>query len=260
MSKKKKNKQFIPKTTKSTRPKTLKEKLHDIYYKTANLDTTCKGKCECCKVAMPQMNYSEFIQLINDVWSTTSKSDKIEMICTSVDYFFYNEFDKFGLKTLVKPCMLLSKEGKCKYYESRPLNCRLYGLWPEDTYAARVDKFEKAYEGVLKRKEIPLNTQCPYVKRVDESKKLDAETINYLFAQLDLLDVDIGRFSELRIKNRENYRTFHDWLLLKVFGEDWLIKLTTFMLAANKDIILDQIKALKDVIRQKFSKDMPVIR
>ena len=217
-----------------------------------NLDTTCKGSCTCCKVAMPQMNYSEFSQLINEIWDNSSKSEKIEMICNSVEYFFRNEFEKWGMESLVKPCMLLAEDGKCKYYESRPLNCRLYGLWPEKSYTERVDKFEKAYEGMLKRSELPLNTQCPYVKRVDDSKELTIDVINNLFAQLDVLDAQIGGFSSLRVQNRENYRTLHDFLLLKIFGEDWLIKLTTFVLAANKETMIDQIEAIKEVIRKNF--------
>ena len=640
INKKKKKKNYIPQTKKSTPPKSLKQKLHDIYYKTVNLDTTCNGRGECCKTAMPQINYSEFSQLINEIWDKSSKSEKIEMICTSVEYFFKNEFEKFGMETLVKKCMLLAEDGKCKYYNSRPLNCfhpntwvytlsgptkiseilagdkiygkdgelhdvistysrlysgylynirhqgnhiysecsedhkwltvfhkdrrikinpiwsiakdlvvkrkglvgnylsfpvkfndqivspkylnvldfidgnedndtivpftsgrifsnktvraipkqikidsnflfmiglylaegssssqsttfsmntkekehlerianylakynipshynkikngknvivlrvdsclfarlmselcgklanqkklnnklfetlsnkdkyeiykawnigdgrnnmrfnefstvtiseklaiqmsqilvlngifpriyrskrfnrgfcnydvhvfpssmgekvkrgqgtkimadkeyiyvplddvekreycgplidiqvkdsesfittsgiahncRLYGLWPEKDYTERVDKFEKAYSDLgLKRKDLPLNTQCPNVKRVDESKELTTEVINNLFAQLDVLDAQIGGFSSLKIQNKENYRTFHDWLLLKVFGEDFLIKFTTFMLAANKNVITDQIKVLRDVIREKFAKDMPVIK
>lgn len=250
---------YIPTTKKKTPPKSLKQKLHDVYYGTINLDTTCKGRCECCKVAMPQMNFCEFSQLINEIWDTSDESQKIEMICLSIEYFFRNEFEKWGMDSLVKSCMLLSEEGKCAYYESRPLSCRLYGLWPEEDYNARVDKFEKAYEGLLKREELPLNKQCPYVKRVDESTPITKDIIDKLFVRLDVLDAMSG-FSELRIRNKENYRTFHDWLLFKVFGEDWLIKLTTFMLAAKREVIEDQVKALKDAVRAKFAKDMPDIR
>jgi len=243
---------------KSNTPKSLKEKLHDIYYGTVNLDTECKGSCECCKVAMPQMNFCEFNQLINEIWDSSNKSQKLDLICMSIEYFFRNEFEKWGKDSLIKPCMLLSEEGKCAYYDSRPLSCRLYGLWPEEDYNARVDKFEKAYEGLLKREELPLNKQCPHVKRVDESSPITKESIDKLFVRLDVLDALSG-FSELSIRNKENYRTFHDWLLYKVFGEDWLIKLTTFMLAANRKVIEDQVKALKDAVRSKFSKDMPDI-
>jgi len=257
--KKKKSNKIIPFKSKS-KPISLKERLKRVYYDTVSLDTTCSGRCECCKVAMPQMNYCEFTQLINEIWESTDRARKIDLICTSIEYFFRNEFEKWGMDTLVKPCMLLTEDGKCGHYESRPLSCRLYGIWPEKAYNERVDKFEKAYEGLLKREELPLNTQCPFVTRVDESKELTIEVINDLYEQLDKIDEKIGDFSALQISQKENYRTFHDWLLLKIFGEQWLSNLTTFMLAADKDMLIEQIDALKDAVRQQFAKDMPNIK
>lgn len=259
-SKHKKNKsnKTIPFKSKS-KPVPLKERLRRVY-ESIDLTTTCDGLCECCKVAMPQMNFCEFSQIVNEIWGTSSRSDKIDLICQSVEYFFRNEFEKWGKETLIKPCMLLSEEGKCKYYESRPLSCRMYGLWPDEVYTERVDKFEKAYEGLLTRDEIPLNTQCPYVKRVDDSVELTPELIEGLFAELDAIDKKVGDFTDAQMEQKANYRTFHDWLLLKIFGEDWLSKLTSFMLAADRDTIEAQVEALKVVITEKFAKDMPDIR
>lgn len=234
----------------------LKEKLHSIY-NTADLRTECKGLCECCKVAMPQMNSCEFSQLIYEMWENTTSEEKVEYICTSIKYFFQNEFGKWGMDSLRKPCMLLDEEGKCKYYEVRPLNCRLYGLWPKGDYKKRVDKFERAYKGLLKRKDIPLNKQCPHVKRVDDSTPLTAEVINKMFAELDDLDVRLSGFSEVQIQEKENYRTFHDWLLLSIFGEDWLSIMTSFILAADKQTMMDQCDQLEEVVRQKFITEMP---
>lgn len=259
---------FVPKHVRkpmippAIKPKsiTLKERLHQIYYDTINLDTTCQSKCDCCKVAMPQMNFCEFSQLINEIWDTSSKSNKIELICTSIEYFFRNQFEKWNMESLIKPCMLLSQDGKCKYYDSRPLNCRIYGLWPEDAYTDRVDHFEEAYEGLLKREDLPLNKQCPYVKRVDESVTITSDLLNGLFAQLDAVDKKMGNFTDAQLDQKENYRTFHDWLLLKIFGEEWLIKLTDFIIAADKNSMVDLIEQIKKSSREKFAKDMPDIR
>jgi Fe-S-cluster containining protein len=255
--KKGKKRKVIPFKSKSN-PTPLKEKLKKVYCETVNLDTTCKGICECCNVACPAMNFCEYTQLINEIWDTVSRSEKIRLISTSVEYFFRNEFEKWGMQCLEKKCLLLDEENKgCECYESRPLSCRIYGLWPEDVYKERVDKFEKAYEGLLKREELPLHTQCPNVKRVDESVELTNEIIEGLYAQLDNIDRKIGDFSDSQIEQKENYRTFHDWLLFSIFGEEWLSKLTSFMLAADKETIVAQIEALKTVIAEKFAKDMP---
>jgi Fe-S-cluster containining protein len=242
----------------STPRKSLEQKLHQIYYGDVNLDTTCKGQITCCKTAMPQLNRSEYEVLVNKIWSSSSKSQKIEMVCKSVEYFFKTKFEQFGLEIFKKPCMLLSDDGKCKYYKNRPLNCRMYGLWPSDVYNRRVDRFEKAYSQFgVKREELPLNAQCPNAKRVDESVPLTETLIECLYKALDALDKKTGNYSHKQIEERYNVRAFHDWVLLSIFGEDWLIELSRFVLGANKEIVESQIEAFKKVIREKFAKEMP---
>lgn len=254
--KNKKNGKVIP--FKAKAPKvSLKERLNKVYYSQVNLDTTCQGSCECCRVAMPQLNYCEFIQLLKEIWSSESKEVKIHLICTSIEYFFRNEFEKWGKETLIKPCMLLDNDGKCKYYSSRPLSCRLYGLWPQEDYDARVDRFEKAYEGLLTREELPLNKQCPNVKRVDNSVELTIKLINFLYDELSYIDSLVGHFSETQIEQKENYRAFHDWLLYTFLGEDWLHRLTSFMLAADKESIKDLVVQIKKTVEVRFNVDMP---
>jgi len=255
---KKKKGNVIPFKNKNVKRVTLKKKLDSIYSDNANLETTCKGICECCRVEMPQMNYCEFVQLLSQVWSEENKDAKIALICKSIEYFFRNEFEKWEMDSLVKPCMLLDEDGKCKYYENRPLNCRLYGLWPDEIYKRRVDKFTKVYKGLLKKKEIPLNKQCPHVKRVDDSVELTEELLETMFAQLDSIDFRMKKFTPTQIENKENYRTFHDWLLWTFFGEDWLLTMSTFVLQANREVMEDQIGAFVKVLQEKFSDEADV--
>jgi Fe-S-cluster containining protein len=261
MIKKIKRSKIIPEGKKSTKMITLKEKLNRIYYTSINLDSTCKCSNLCCNTAMPSMNYCEFSLLLTEIWQKYTKEQKLELLFKSIEYFFKNEFNKFGKEIFLKPCMFL-KDSKCQWYSLRSLNCRMYGLWPEDQYNARVDKFEKAYSGLLKREELPLNKQCPNVKRIDETVPITKEVIDVLFAQLDALDKKMGRFTQAQIDNKENYRTFHDWLLWLFLGEDSLVVLTRFMMGAKKEIIEDQIRILKETWIKAFTKkdivmDMP---
>lgn len=238
----------------------LDEKLQAIYHDHVSLETSCDHQCACCMVAMPQINYSEFINIATHIWDTFSFEDKLDLICTSVEYFFKYEYEKWGMESLIKPCMLLEqKTGLCKVYEKRPLSCRMYGLWPEKEYASRVDKFAEAYAKYdLKREDLPLYQQCPLVRRKDNSIELTTEIIDALYESINDLDKSVGGFTNLKIKAKENYRTFHDWLLLKIYGEDWLTSLTTFMLSADKDVMEEQIteikKAIHDGITEKHLK------
>lgn len=234
---------------------TLSSYLTNVYENYVNLNTTCKHSCTCCNVAMPGMNYCEFVNLITTIWDTASDLEKLDLIFDSIEYFFRYDYNKWGMDSLVKPCMLLDKDGLCRYYNKRPLNCRMYGLWPKEDYERRVDKFAKAYESLgLKREDLPLNTQCPNVKRVDEKVALTSELITELFSKLDEMDKKVGNFTTLQIAQKENYRSFHDWLLLKVFGEMWLTKLTQFAMAADKNTMQEQIKAIKEVFTKEFTR------
>lgn len=256
------NKNIIPfKPTKTIKNRiNLKNVLQGIYNE-VNLNTTCQHRCECCKTACPSMFYSEFVQIITELWKKLDHKQKLELLIKSLEYFFRYDYEKWGKDSLIKPCMFLDeKTGLCTIYENRPINCSLYGLWPKEDYEARVSKFEKAYAKYgLKREDLPLNTQCPNVKRIDDSIPLTTEVINGLFDKLDKLDVKIGNFSELQIKQKENYRTFHDWLLLKVIGEDMLVKLTTFAMAAKKEVMEDQVRATREVWTKAFEKSFPDI-
>ncbi len=238
----------------------LKSVLQSIYHDTADLSTTCCHQCECCNIACPSMNYSEFVQIVTTVWKSKSHEEILDIICKSVEYFFRYEYTKWGMDALIKPCMFLGADKRCEIYEDRQLSCRIYGLWPDSVYNNRVDKFAKAYEEYgLKREELPLHKQCPMVKRVNADVELTEEVINGLFKRLDDLDSKIGSFSDLQIRQKENYRTFHDWLLLSIFGENWLSQLTTFILAADRKTMEEQIEAIKLVIRENFKSQLPNI-
>jgi Fe-S-cluster containining protein len=205
---------------------------------------------------MPQMNYSEFVQLATDLWNDSSNDKKTDIICKSIEYFFRNEYEKWGMDSLIKPCQFVDPVGRCTVYKNRPLSCRAYGLWPQEEYEKRVDKFEEAYkEHGLTRDDLPLAKQCKMIRRADGSTELTMKELDGLFAKLDSLDKSIGEFSSLQIKSKENYRTFHDWLLLKVFGEDWLTMLTTFMMSASKEQMEDQVVQLRLVIEETLDLD-----
>lgn len=237
----------------------LRERLDEIYNSVDLSTTGCVISicgCACCNVAMPQMNYCEFVQLATDLWNDSDTEKKLSIISKSIEYFLRNEYEKWGMDSLVKPCQFVDKFGRCGVYKSRPASCRIYALWPEDDYERRVDKFAKAYEQYgLKKEDLPLAKQCKMVTRSDGSNELKKEEIDLIFDSLDRLDKKVGDFSDLQIKEKENYRTFHDWLLLKIFGEEWLSLLTNFMLSASKEQMQEQVSFIVDAIKENFDID-----
>lgn len=210
----------------------LRDKLQEIY-NIVNLETTCCRQGVCCLVACPQMNYSEATQILDRVWAEWSQDDKKKLIMKSMRYYFSN--------SMVKACPLLKKGSDghlgCSVYGDRPLMCRLYGMWPKATYERRVKRFEEATG--FNKEQLPLNTQCSHVKRVDDEIEITDEIIDGLTAKLDLLDARVGKFTPEQIEKRGNYMTIHDWIMIKFFGEDKLAILTDFLLAATKEEIDD---------------------
>jgi Fe-S-cluster containining protein len=218
---------------------TLRKKLRDIY-DMVNLETTCCRQCVCCSVACPQMNFCEATQILDEVWSKWSQDDKKALVVKSMRYYFSN--------SMVKACPLLGEMEDelpgCRVYEDRPLNCRMYGQWPKEQYEKRVTTFQSITG--FRREDLPLNTQCDHVRRVDDSIELTGEIIDGLTSSLDLLDVRINKYKPEQIDKRFNYRTIHDWVLLKFLGEEKLTIITDFLLAAKREEVDDYLDAFEN--------------
>jgi len=224
---------------------TLDEEISKVYGMHGDLSTTCLRQCHCCRVACPQMNYSEAISIIDYIWNNWEKKDKAKILTTAIKYFFS--------KSLIKPCPMLS-DNNCLVYERRPLSCRLYGLWPQDAYEKRVSVVSEALK--MPKEQIPLNVQCSFVKRKNGSP-LSIDEINGMYEALDKIDFhlllkeDLTKQDEIsqKIKKKWHYRTIHDWLLFVFLGEDWLVKLTSFSMASTKEALDDFIVVLeRDVV------------
>ncbi len=188
------------------------------------------------------------------------KGQGTKMLTWDGDQNFYMPLEEVQVSTYAGPVIDIQVEGAESFVTTSGVvhNCKMYGLWPEEDYNKRVDNFAKRYAKYgLSREELPLYKQCPFVKRVDDNVELTSEVIDALYKRIDNLDKEIGDFTDLQIENKENYRTFHDWLLLRIFGETWLTQLTAFILAADKETLKDQITQIKVAVCDAFSKDMP---
>jgi Fe-S-cluster containining protein len=219
----------------------LRDKLQEVYGM-VNLETTCCRQGVCCLVACPQMNYSEAMQILDRVWAEWDNDDKRKLIMQCLRFYFSN--------SMVKSCPLLGKDDSgnfgCRVYDDRPLMCRLYGMWPQATYERRVKMFENATG--FDRADLPLNTQCTHVRRVDDSVELNDEVIEGLTSSLDLIDAKVGNYTPEQIDDRANYMTIHDWVLQKFFGDENMAVLTDFMLAATREEIDDYLQAQETLI------------
>ena len=223
----------------------LRDKLQQIYASEGSLETSCCRQCGCCRVACPSMKYSEAINLLNHMWETWNKEAKKDFLLTCVRYFFS--------RSLIKPCPLL-KGNDCQCYEDRPLNCRLYGMWPSEVYQQRAQRLADRLE--LPIEQVPLNTQCPYVRR-KSGDPLTSEMIDRLDAAIDGLDVlliqggNAQRATEAKAKVSKgwNYRSLHDWTLYYIFGEEILVNLTQVLRRETPEGIQATLQELEIAVK-----------
>lgn len=261
----------------------LGDKLQTIYDMHGEIVTTCCRQCSCCKVACPQMKYSEALQIVNRIWNEWSKEEKKSLLTTCIRYFFD--------RSLIKPCPMLSGS-VCRVYDNRPLNCRLYGLWPADVWEKRVNGLAERLD--LPRESIPLNTQCQFVELKKECEQCDGvgrkywasdnenipdeklcdacgglgvtkreplteKQIQLMFDVLDDLDKQIllsgnktkqsVRKVDKMIAGNWNYRTIHDWVLFFFWGEEKLAQMTDVAIAANEKQLKDLMDTLDKIIQ-----------
>ena len=235
--------------------------LERVYTK-EDLSTVCLRQCTCCRVACPQMKFCEASSLLDHIWANWSSEDKKALLVTCVHYFFSD--------SLLKPCPILNGN-ECREYARRSLNCRLYGMWPQDSWEERVEMFSK--NTGLPRNKLPLNKQCPNVRRkkqiCPECKQdpklvascqkcngtgmfqpppLTIDQISKLFEDLDKADKVLG-VSELKISTSWNYRTLHDWVLVKFWGEDALVKWTNILLTTTPEQRQGLMEAFEEQVK-----------
>lgn len=204
-------------------------KLSSIYGRIP--DTACQNKGECCLAGCPYMYVSEFLRIWSEI--EKSKSIKMEIILKCVEMYLSND--------LLKPCPLYintdnKTNGKrkkgCMYYKQRPYNCRYYGVIPQSEYAERIEGFKKVFgEEVLEKH--PLKIQCQCVKAAGKNKVKEGD-IDAVTAKICRLDREMGVPTE-SIITKENTRTFHDFVMLLIFGESKMVDLTQFRLKASDE-------------------------
>ena len=121
----------------------LFEKHNNIY------DTLPKGECtgcgNCCMESVG-INLIEFLNIFNYLQDKSELRKK--SIDRIIDYYFLEFMEK-------KSCPFKDENNRCKIYEVRPLNCRLFGHWKKEDYNKNLkdvtDK-NKQYKNIMKVK------------------------------------------------------------------------------------------------------------
>ena len=189
----------------------------------------------CCSSQNPSLYYVEFLQVLKVVGETWSNSKKTDLILRAVRNYLDN--------SLSKGCVFYNNE--CTIYKDRPLQCRLYGVIPKETW-------DKRWETLKKRQGDKFEAK-PQCTLVTSEEKITPEMEDKWFLHTKKSEERIGIAPE--IINRHDlaggsYRTFHDHLLLEFFGEDLLSVLTKAKMTNSTE---EEINLLIEELRKQLS-------
>jgi len=191
------------------------KKLLDYIYKQIPDTKGCmenidkEGGCGawCCAFQNPQVLYSEFLL----TWDYIVKNWTDERISKLIERSLENYFtDRTS-----KGCVFWDRDTrKCSQHETRPFNCRIYGITPEEEWKPRYERLKILYPDTRE--------QCGLVSTEDDSE-VTKKNIDKWWSELKGAEHSIGIDKDLINDNPTgSYRTYHDHVLLHFLGEDGL--------------------------------------
>jgi len=217
--------------TKNKKYKSIKRRLKNLY---AELPATkclfCPNKCgveaDCCKVFSPPMLLVEFVSALEEIekWDDQKKRDLLFQCLDSL------------IKTeTTKPCVLLNNT-LCSIYESRPLGCKLFAMYPDEEWEKRLNNISA--EMGEEKENLPFYKQCKNIEVEGEEKVVPTERSDRIFQELYKLDVSLFPNKEqgelMVISNSATYMPFETHYLCYRLGSQLVQTLTDMKLASRE--------------------------
>jgi hypothetical protein len=173
----------------------------------------------CCRVVAPSMYYVEFLNVWIEV-QKWSKEKRLSLILRAVKNYLSNNDSK--------GCIFFQKE--CLCYTQRSLQCRLYGVMPQEVWDKRVEYVKKLFDwdkvsNAFKKKTV----QCPLVSCTNGHKSVTETEEQKWFEHTRQCEKELGIPLDA-INDHDgpkgSYRTFHDHIVLEFFDTPALNLLT----------------------------------
>jgi len=201
----------------------------------------------CCRMQTPQVLYSEFLNTWKNVTSSFSDGDFESLIERCLRKYLYPNEDK--------GCVFLNKEtNMCAQHETRPFNCRVYGIIPEEEFKPRYERLKVIYPDIRE--------QCNLVSTVDGRKVTKKDTDNW-WLELKSIEMKMGVKPDLvSDDDGGSYRTYHDHILIHLLGEENLYKLSEIRVGGSKidkerviQRMMGMLKKFKEQKREQTKED-----
>jgi len=207
-----------------------------------NIESSCKAWC--CIFQTPQFLYSEFLL----VWDYISKNWDDDAICDLFEMCMLNAVDKIPSKG----CVFFDKKtNMCKIHEKRPLNCRIYGITPNEEFEPRYLRLKEEYKNIIGAF---IKPQCDLVSTCDGTKVTVKETSKW-WEEITEVEHSIGIPKKMITDEMGgSYRTPHDHILLYNMPENVLNSLAGIKEYKDEFEKKRMIKEIIQVIKNVFQK------
>jgi len=190
----------------------------------------------CCEQMNPQVLYSEFL----NSWSHVLKTWDIEQILNLIESAILNYLENKPNKG----CIFFDKTTlMCSQHNTRPYNCRMYGVVPKEEFEKRKSKYKSSVG------ELPMyaRDQCSLVKTSDGSVITKSMSDDW-WRRLRYAENVIGIKNKDVIDNEDgSYLTYHDHLLLQLLPDEIMSDIT--FIKVNSDS-LEKVKTAKVIVEQ----------
>jgi Fe-S-cluster containining protein len=111
-----------------------------------------------------------------------------------------------------KGCVFIDKQNNiCLQHETRPFNCRIYGITPEEEFTPRYERLKVIYPDA--------RNQCNLVSTVN-GKKVTTHDTEKWWNEINAVEMSIGIKKEtINDSPGGSYRTYHDHILIHLLGD-----------------------------------------
>lgn len=228
-------------------------KLHNVYQTIPDTkgcmenisakEGACKGWC--CLIQTPQLLYSEFLL----IWGYISRNWTDEEICDLFEKCMLNATNEIPSKG----CVFFDEETcMCKVHNKRPLNCRIYGITPDEEFIPRYEKLKEEYKGIVGA---IIKPQCDLVSTCNGEEVTIRDTDRW-WNEIVEIERKIGIPKKMITdKMGGSYRTPHDHVLLYNMPENVLNSLAAIKMYDNdidkKNTIKEMVQVIKNVFNSK---------
>jgi Fe-S-cluster containining protein len=220
--------------------KVLYDKIPDTYGCMEHISKPeSEGGCGawCCRLQNPQVLYAEFLNSWKYISENFSDKEFINLIGRCLR--------KYLFPTESNGCVLFNEDEKlCSQHDTRPFNCRIYGITPAEEFTPRYERLKVIYPDTKE--------QCNLVKTKD-GRAVTKEDIDNWWIEVRSVDIRLGIKPEFINDGQLGcYRTYHDHILLHILGEAGLSMLTSLRLNSSSEdkehVIASVLKSIVKMI------------